>query len=105
MLAGQYSNLVTCFWKPVQSQQCLCYEKYGSHHRQVAMLVQDDKLDCFGILRKKFASDKNGPAFYPRAVLPLRTDGFPWAGNYIKMCSWHSICYWCSWTHFVGYEW
>ena len=24
----------------------------GSHHHQVAILVPDDELDCFGILRK-----------------------------------------------------
>ena len=30
----------------------------GSHHRQVAILVQDDKLDCFGLLKIKFGSNK-----------------------------------------------
>ena len=49
----------------------------GSHHRQVAILVPDDKLDCFGILRKTFGSDKNGLAFYPGPALPPRADGSP----------------------------
>ena len=35
----------------------------GSHHRQVAVLVLDDKLDCFGVLRKKFGSEKTVQLF------------------------------------------
>ena len=50
----------------------------GSHHQQVAILVPDDKLDCFGILGKKFGSDKNGLAFYPVPLLPPRADGSPY---------------------------
>ena len=49
----------------------------GSHHRQVPILIQDDKLDCFGLLRKKIGSDKNGLAFYSGPVLPPRDDGSP----------------------------
>ena len=41
------------------------------------ILIPDDKLDCFGIMRKKFGSDRNGLAFYPGPVLPPRTDGCP----------------------------
>ena len=37
----------------------------------MAILVLDDKLDCFGILRKKFVLDKNGPAFNPGPVVIL----------------------------------
>ena len=48
----------------------------GSQHPQVAILVLDDKLDCLGILRKKFVGEKNGPAFYPGPVLPPGTDGW-----------------------------
>ena len=48
----------------------------GSHHHQVAILVQDDKLDCFE-LWKKFCSDKNDLSFYPGPILPSRTDGSP----------------------------
>ena len=48
----------------------------GSHHRHVAILVPDDKLDCFE-LWKKFCSDKNGLSFYPGPVLPHRTDSSP----------------------------
>ena len=33
----------------------------------MAILVRDDNLDCFGLLRIKFGSDKNGLAFYPWA--------------------------------------
>ena len=47
----------------------------GSHHHRVAILVPDDKLDSFGVLRKKFAADKNGLAFYPGPVLPPWADG------------------------------
>ena len=43
----------------------------------MAILVPDDKLDYFGILRKKIVTDKNDPAFYPGPVLPPRTDGSP----------------------------
>ena len=46
-----------------------------SHHLQVAILVQDGKLDCFGIPRNKFGSDKHSLAFYPGQVLPPRADG------------------------------
>ena len=34
-----------------------------SHHRQVRILVLDDKLDCFGLLRKKFGQDKTVQLF------------------------------------------
>ena len=37
----------------------------------------DDKLDCFGILRKKIGLDKNGLVFYPGLVLPPSDDGTP----------------------------
>ena len=40
----------------------------GSHHHQVAILVPDDKLDCFGQL-------ENFSAFYPGPVLSPRTAG------------------------------
>ena len=43
----------------------------------MAILVPDDKLDYFGILRKKFGSVKNGSAFYLGLVLPPRADGSP----------------------------
>ena len=59
----------------------------GSHYRQVAILVRDDKLDCFGILRKKFSSDKNGPAFYPGPVLPPRTDVSPMEATLFQIMS------------------
>ena len=49
----------------------------GSQHRQVAILVPDDKLGCFCLLRKKFGLDKNGLAFYLGQVLPPWTDGSP----------------------------
>ena len=35
----------------------------GSHHRQIAILVPDDKLDCFEILPKKFDSAKTVQLF------------------------------------------
>ena len=41
----------------------------------MAILVPDEKLDCFGIMRKKFGLDKIGLAFYPGPVLPPRPDG------------------------------
>ena len=41
----------------------------------MAILVLDDKLDCFGIIRKNFGSDKIGLAFYPGPALPPRADG------------------------------
>ena len=40
-----------------------------SHPHQVAIPVQDDKLDCFGILRENISLDQNGLAFYPWPVL------------------------------------
>ena len=43
--------------------------------RQVAILVPDDKLDCFKYNRNKFGSDINGLALYPGPVLPPRADG------------------------------
>ena len=46
-------------------------------HRQVVIMVPNDKLDCFGILRKKFGSDKNGLAIYPGPGVPPRADGSP----------------------------
>ena len=39
------------------------------------MLVPDDKLDCFDILRKFFVLNKNGLAFYSGPLLPPRADG------------------------------
>ena len=47
----------------------------GSHHRQVGILVPDDKLKCFGALRKKFGLEPNGLAFYLGPVLPPGADG------------------------------
>ena len=35
----------------------------GSHHRQVAILVPDDKLDCFGLPRKQIWLGQTGLAF------------------------------------------
>ena len=35
----------------------------GSHHRQMAILVPDDRLDCFGILKKKLAFSKTVQLF------------------------------------------
>ena len=40
----------------------------------MAILVPDDKLDCFGQFGNFFLV-KNGPAFNPGPVLPPRTDG------------------------------
>ena len=53
------------------SEALLWHPPMGSHLGQ----VPDDKLDCFGILRKIFGSDQNGLVFYPRPVLPPRADG------------------------------
>ena len=51
----------------------------------MAILVLDDELDCFGILRKKFASDKNGLAFYSGQIQPHLANGLSAAkSNYIK---------------------
>ena len=49
----------------------------GSQHRQVAILVPDDKLDCFDVLTKKIGLGPNSPAFYPGPVLPPRADCSP----------------------------
>ena len=46
----------------------------GSHHHQLAILVPDDKLDCFGQLENFFCIVKKGLAFYSGPVLPPRTD-------------------------------
>ena len=46
----------------------------GSHHHQGAILVPNDKLDCFGQLESFFCLVKNGLAFYPGPVLPPRTN-------------------------------
>ena len=43
----------------------------------MGILVPDEKLDCLGLLRKKFGSDKNGLAFYLGPVLSPRADGSP----------------------------
>ena len=51
--------------------------------RQVAILVPDDKLDCFGYSGNKFGSDQNGLAFYLGPVLPPRADGSP-----LNVCFW-----------------
>ena len=47
----------------------------GSHHLQVGILVQDDKLDCFGFSEDKIWLQQNGLAFYLGPVLPPRDDG------------------------------
>ena len=52
-------------------------ESMGSHHHQVAILVPDDKLDCFVLLEFIWLLAKNNLAIYLRPVLPLRTDGSP----------------------------
>ena len=44
----------------------------------MAILVPDDKLDCF-VLMYFFALDKNSLAFYPGPALPSRTDGSPFS--------------------------
>ena len=49
---------------------------------KVVILVPDDKKDCFGLLRKKLGSDKNGLAFYLGPALPPRADGSPWTAHY-----------------------
>ena len=54
----------------------LVIEKLGSHHLQGAILVPDDKLDCF-VLVYFFAFNKNGLALYPGPVLPPWTGGSP----------------------------
>ena len=36
----------------------MAFRPMGSHRRQVAILVQDDKLDCFGLPWKKIGLDK-----------------------------------------------
>ena len=36
----------------------MAFRPMGSHHCQVAILVQDDKLDCFGLAWKKLGLDK-----------------------------------------------
>ena len=46
----------------------------GSHLHQVAILVPDDKLDCFG-QSENFFQGQNGLTFYPGPVLAPRTDG------------------------------
>ena len=43
----------------------------------LAILVPNDKLDCFDALRKKFVLDKNNPALDLGPVLPPRADGSP----------------------------
>ena len=43
----------------------------GSHHRQVAILVPDDKLDCFDILTKKIGSAKTVQLFILDQYCPL----------------------------------
>ena len=47
----------------------------GSNHHQGVILVLDDKLDCFGSIRKLFYLVKKGLAFCPRPVPPPRADG------------------------------
>ena len=46
----------------------------GSHHHQVAILVPDDKLDCFGQW-ENFLSSQKCSSFCLGPVLPPRTDG------------------------------
>ena len=43
--------------------------------RLAALLVPDNKLDCFGFL--EFFEEQNGLAFYPGPVLPPSNDGSP----------------------------
>ena len=52
----------------------------GSHHCQVAMLVPDDKLDCFAYSEKKLAWTKTIKLFYLGPVLLPRLTDFrsPW---------------------------
>ena len=48
-----------------------------SHHRFDAILLSDDKLDCFAHTEENIGLDKNGLAFYPRPKLPPWADGSP----------------------------
>ena len=48
----------------------------GSHQLPEAILVPDDKLDCFGYGRK-FGPDRNCLVFSPGLELPPRADGSP----------------------------
>ena len=48
----------------------------GSYHRQVAILVPDDELECY-VLPDFFALNKNSLAFHAGLMLPPRSDGFP----------------------------
>ena len=43
----------------------------------MAILVLDDKLDCF--VEMVFCYGQNGLAFYPGPVLPPRTDSYPFS--------------------------
>ena len=52
----------------------------GRHGRQAAILVPDDRLDCF-VLAEKSAFGKNSLAFYLGPVLPPRTYGSPLADS------------------------
>ena len=47
---GSYYNCIVMF-----SHLIKIAHELGSHQRQVHILVLDDKLDCFGYRRKKFA--------------------------------------------------
>ena len=40
-------------------------------------MVPDDKLERFGVQRKKIGSNQNGLAFHLGPVLPPRADGSP----------------------------
>ena len=48
----------------------------GSHQHEWGILVPDDKLGCFDLIRKKIMH-KNGLAFKPGPAQPLRADGSP----------------------------
>ena len=55
----------------------------GSHHHEAAILVPDDKLNCFGQLENFFAWSKVVQLFYLGPVLPSITDG--------SSLSWHLL--------------
>ena len=49
----------------------------GSHHRQVAILVPDEKLNCFYFSRANFFQNKNEIAFIRGQWSHLADDGSP----------------------------
>ena len=46
----------------------------------MAILLPDDKLDCFGLLEKNWLG-QNRVAFYPGPVVPPRADGSPFLSS------------------------